>query len=122
MKQRYTKLRTKYTRDMCKRICSLIAGGNYITRACEAVGIHPDTHYEWMKKHTDYAEEIKKAEALSELWHVDNIKKASARSWQASAWYLERRYPERWGRQIILQNNESKLDKLIDGFRKAISE
>lgn len=109
-------MRSKYTPAITHQICALIADGNYVKTACEAVGIHVDTHYGWLKQYSEYSDAVKKAEAASEAWHVNNIKKAASRSWQASAWYLERKYSQRWGRQIVIQTNDTKLDKLLDAF------
>lgn len=45
------------------------------------------------------------AEATSEVRLVAYLAKAAAANWRASAWLLERRYPERWaarGREVEL--------------------
>jgi len=39
---------------------------------------------------------IGQAEARNKSFHMDNIKSAGKKSWQASAWYLERCYAERY--------------------------
>ena len=109
-------MRSKYTDQNVSKICALLADGNYVTVACAAIGMTTETHYQWIKRYSDYADAVKKAEAASEAWHVNNIKKAASRSWQASAWYLERKYSQRWGRQIVIQTNDTKLDKLLDAF------
>lgn len=46
--------------------------------------------------------EIKKAEAGTELESLSIILKAGATNWTARAWYLERKYPERFGRRDAL--------------------
>lgn len=47
----------------------------------------------------DFREAIKKAEAVAEAKRIQMITEASETNWQAAAWYLERRYPDRWGKQ-----------------------
>jgi hypothetical protein len=42
---------------------------------------------------------VKKAEAEAEAAAVLHIKKAAQSSWQAAAWYLERKHKDRWSRQ-----------------------
>lgn len=42
---------------------------------------------------------LEKAEAAAELEAVANVKLAGQNSWQASMTYLERKYPDRWGRR-----------------------
>jgi hypothetical protein len=63
----------------------------------------------WMKKgesassgaYVEFLEAVKKAEAEAEALRVSRISKAGKEgNWQADAWYLERRYPERWGKRI----------------------
>ena len=34
-----------------------------------------------------------------EVFHLKNIETASTKSWFASAWFLERKHPERWGKR-----------------------
>ena len=43
---------------------------------------------------------VKKAEEKAKAYHLQQIRKASENgSWQASAWYLERKHPQEWGRR-----------------------
>ena len=83
-----------------------IEAGNYASTAAESVGISSSTHYLWMSKgeegiepYVGYMEAIKKAEAEAEMSAVRNIKTHAADNWTASAWYLERKFPDRWGRK-----------------------
>ena len=32
------------------------------------------------------------------MFHLKNIETASVKNWFASAWFLERKHPERWGK------------------------
>ncbi|ACF44343.1 hypothetical protein [Pelodictyon phaeoclathratiforme] len=41
---------------------------------------------------------VEQAEAKAEVFHLKNIETASAKSWFASAWFLERKHPERWAK------------------------
>ena len=43
--------------------------------------------------------EVKKAEARAENAAIQTIQQAAEKSWQASAWWLERKFKDRWGRQ-----------------------
>jgi predicted transposase YbfD/YdcC len=46
-----------------------------------------------------FREAVESARAKAEVRHVANIaKSANDGVWQASAWYLERSYPQKWGR------------------------
>ena len=105
-----------------------IEGGNYATTAAEAAGIGKSTHYEWMEKgeqgiepYAEYADAIKKAEAIAESNAVKVIKAASLENWTAGAWYLERKFPDKWGRKDKLTQEISGKDgKPIEFDSKAL--
>lgn len=98
----------KLTPQLQSRICRLIADGNYVEAACGAVGITKQTYYTWLKvgedaksgKYHDFLDAIKIAEQEAEAQYVGIINKAANDgTWQAAAWWLERRQPDRWGRK-----------------------
>lgn len=99
--------KTKLTPEIERKLTSAIAAGNYHEVACSLAGISPATFYNWMKKgeqaksgqFLEFLEAIKKAEAIAEAKRIQMITEASETNWQAAAWYLERRYPDRWGKQ-----------------------
>jgi len=64
------------------------------------VGVGRSTLSETIARDAEFAEQIKKAEATGKLRHEKKI--ASASAWQASAWHLERKYPEEYGRRTEL--------------------
>ena len=105
-----------------------IEAGNYASTAAEACGIGTSTHYRWMDQgeqgiepYRGYWEAIKKAEALAEMSGVNIIKTASLDTWTAAAWYLERKFPERWGRKDKLTQEISGKDgKPIEIDSKAL--
>ena len=49
--------------------------------------------------YVEFFHAVKKALAAGEIGDAGTIKKASADQWQAAAWRLERRFPDRWGRK-----------------------
>jgi hypothetical protein len=63
----------------------------------EGEGIPISHHILWMKESPRYAEFVKKCLLMTEKRTkdslVDQIIKWGPRAWQASAWYLERKYP-----------------------------
>jgi len=94
-----------------------IRNGNYASTAADACGIGRSTHYEWMDKgeqgiepYAEYADTIKKAEAEAEMNAIQNIQTHAAENWTASAWYLERKFPEKWGRKDKLTQEISGKD------------
>jgi hypothetical protein len=112
---------TKLTLELQEAICKHIEKGNYPAKAAIHEGINESTFYAWMKrgqeetegKFMEFSKSIKKAENIAEAFHLENIRKAATGEdngnpvWQASAWYLERRYPDSWGRRDRVDLNHS---------------
>ena len=124
--------KSKLTPELQKVISDIMKAGNYARVAVEAAGINADTYYEWLKRgkadiergkksvYSEFSDEIERAAAIAEAAHVGRIATAGNNgSWQASAWLLERKYGERWGRndrlrQEITGANGAPLT-LVDG-------
>ena len=103
-----TRTSQKLTDDLINEIAALIREGNYIETTCRAVGISSQTYRTWKKRgeaatsgiYRRFFEAIDQSEAKAESRYLGVIKDAAnSKTWQAAAWYLERKYPERWGRR-----------------------
>lgn len=87
------------------RILQAIRDGNNRETACALVGINTSTLRRWCQrgraaksgKFCAFCAEIKQAEADAIETAVKGIRTAGAKSWQAFAWWLERKYPQDWG-------------------------
>lgn len=101
---------TKLDADVARKIVEFIRAGSHAEPAAAACGIHRVTLYRWMKRgerqsrgiYRDFYDAVMRAEAESELRHLMLISKAAPTDWRASAWLLERRWPNRYGLQITL--------------------
>ncbi len=99
--------RSKLTPEVQETICRYVRQGLTYETAARAAGISESTFYRWRArgekaqrgKFRQFWEAVKKAEAEAEQRLVERILAASRDSWQAAAWILERRYPDRWGRR-----------------------
>jgi hypothetical protein len=90
---------SKYTPERVKRITDALAAGNSRKAAAAYGGISDVTFASWCARFLDFFDAVKSAEAQAEVAHVANIAKASRDgSWQASAWWLERRRHAEWGK------------------------
>lgn len=104
---------TRCTPEVTQRVADAIRGGNYANVAAQYAGIGESTYYEWLQRgregespFAEFAEAIKEAEAQAEVRNMALIQQAAqAGTWQASAWYLERRYPSRYGRRERLEHS-----------------
>lgn len=101
---------TKLTREVEDQLVRAISAGAYIETAAAFVGISKVSFYDWMRRgaraksgrYKAFSERIKKAMAESEMRSIMAIQRAGDINWQAHAWYLERKYPERWGKRSAL--------------------
>ena len=48
-----------------------------------------------------------------EVFHLKNIETASTKSWFASAWFLERKHPERWGKREAPPADDGPRDEVV---------
>jgi len=47
------------------------------------------------------------------VFHLKNIETASTKSWFASAWFLERKHPERWGKREVPPADDRERDEVV---------
>lgn len=93
---------TLLTKDLQQRIYDRIIAGNYAEVAARACGISRATFYNWKRRgedgeqpYADFVDAVKSAEAEAECESV-LLARQAGRGWQAHAWFLERKYPQRW--------------------------
>lgn len=77
-----------------------LAAGNTRRTACQLAGVSEDAFARWLARYAGFAEAVQRAEAEAEAHHVANVKRAADDgTWTASAWWLERRRSDDWGRR-----------------------
>jgi hypothetical protein len=83
--------------------------------AARYVGCHPETIRKTALRDPEFAEQIRKAEVNSEIVLLRSIQTASqdVKQWRASAWALERLFPERYGRRSPCTITVEQLTELI---------
>lgn len=82
-----------------REICAILAIGGTRVVAALYVGCSTSTIARLAKRDPDFALRLKRAEADMEILQLQNIRQASKSSWNAAAWILERRLPERYGKR-----------------------
>lgn len=102
---------SKLTVELVDTLVALFEAGQFASVACRLAGIGETTFYRWLEeggqaktgRKREFWEAIKKAEAMAEARRVDIIRQAGAepKTWQAAAWWLERRFPSRYGRRAV---------------------
>ena len=91
---------TKYEPDVAKAILGAIELGVPFRHAVAYGGISESTFGRWRKQYADFDDAIKAAEARAVMGRLGRIRRAEDESWQAAAWWLERRYPQEFGRTV----------------------
>jgi hypothetical protein len=89
---------TKYTPQRVEAILKALRAGNTETNAAAYAEIHYDTCWMWKRHKPKFAEAIEKAQADAQALMVERVVDAAKTNWTAAAWWLERRYPQEWGK------------------------
>lgn len=116
---------TKLTPQVQQNIVDALMAGNYFDAACAYAGITDRAGYYWMERgrkelerregnvkegtkrwlkeepFVQFLQAVKKADSHAEVKNVALIQKAANETWQAAAWWLERRFPQKWGRKVM---------------------
>jgi hypothetical protein len=107
---------TKYNPELLDKICSALRAGNTRKASSEYAGISEVTFYAWIKTNLSFLSAVKKAEADAEVSAVAVIKKAMPDTWTAAAWWLERRKPDDYGRNLTLRADKEVTKALAELF------
>lgn len=107
---------SKLDKKVTDKIVSYLRAGSYIETAAAASGITKQTLHSWLRRGADgeepyaaFCEEVETAQAEGEVRCLALIASAAQKQWQAAAWLLERRYPEKYGRKD--RRDEEKNDQ-----------
>jgi len=120
---------SKLTPEIQKKIIEAVKAGNYYEAACAYAGVSYSTLRGWIVKgekaksgkYLKFLEAVRQAEAEAEARIVLQWQKAMPEDWRAAQAFLERRYPERWGKKDIVKHqgdNENPITytvKFVDG-------
>ena len=104
---------TKLNGTITKKVCDVIREGNFIDTAAGVSGVSDTTLDNWMKwgnpKSQDYRKGsdyeaffavVKNAEREGEKKKLAELFEAKGMAWTKYAWFLERRFPAKWGRRF----------------------
>lgn len=130
-----------------KRLLDALAAGHFVDEACQYAPIHKSTYYRWIQqgealeekvkqggtltaeetKTSELCDSLKKAEVAGQNAALETIREAiKGGTWQAAAWFLERRN-KKWSNRteitgadgspivtVTVDDVDAKLRNLID--------
>lgn len=103
----------EFDETLTESLAFYLRKGMYLREACSLAGVSRDSVYTWMKQgvrdiragidsaEANFSDTVKKAMAEAEEKAVDNVRAAGQlpQFWAAEAWFLERRYPDKYGKR-----------------------
>lgn len=91
----------KYTPHTVGKLTDALANGEGRVRACKIAGISYQTFLDWLNGKPEFLEDIKKAEdqGNDRIKDLQKRKIIEDKSWQSGAWWLERNFPDEFGRR-----------------------
>ncbi|HEY8768006.1 MAG TPA: hypothetical protein VIP09_12230 [Dehalococcoidia bacterium] len=98
---------SKLTPDVQGRVLAAISAGNTRATAAAYARVGLSTLMAWLARgekatrgqYREFLDAVKNAEAAAVVTSVALVRQAASEHWQAAAWWLERRYPDEWGRK-----------------------
>lgn len=107
---------SKLTPEVSGHLLQAIKTGHYYESACAYAGIDYTTFRNWMRQgekqekgeYFNFFNAVRRAEAEAEIKMVELWREQMPRDWKAARDFLERRFPERWGKRerVELTGNE----------------
>ena len=118
---------TKLTPDTQSKILEALRSGCLREDAARYAGIHPDTLSTWYRAGAsveaedhlrEFHREVQKTERSVKIRLLGIIQQAANEDWKAGAWYLERKFPDEFGRRDRLRlDGEHKIETTHVGSR-----
>ncbi len=107
-----------------KRLLKCLRNGSTIEKAVIYCGIDRSQYYRWMQKgkdaksgvYRDFYDGVKKAEEHRYQKSLEHISDAMKTTWQAAAWYLERRHPAEFGKQEKITYEKLEPPEIVGEF------
>jgi hypothetical protein len=91
---------TKYKPETVEKILEALRGGNTRRASCAVADVSQDSLALWLRIYPEFAEAVEKAEGKAEAKMVSIIRDASDTTWQAAAWWLERKHKAEWSSRV----------------------
>lgn len=114
---------SKFTEDTCNKIIEALEKGDSIDGACGYAGITKPTFYNWYNegatkksgKKRQFHDRVDKAKSTATDTYENVIYNAAMKgTWQAAAWWLERRRPDLYNKpDKVMVNPKQDLSEFV---------
>jgi hypothetical protein len=96
--------KTFLTKDVADDLRDKILRGLTEEQSCEMAGVDYDTYSKWLLRYPLFKEFIRRVKAQVEFEALEHIQDAmEGGTWSAAAWFLERKWPQRYGKRDVLK-------------------
>ena len=112
--------RSKLNPQVVVKAAELVALGLTYAQTADALGVGRTTFHRWRKENETFRDALKKAEAEGVAAMLGVIRVASGKSWQAAAWFLERRHPAQWAKTENLSVEARRRDIAAETGEKVV--
>lgn len=118
---------TLFTEERRKKILESVAEGNYRVDAADLAGIHPSTLQGWLRKgrkekageYFDFFMAIVNAENTVKTKCIKGVLESGEKDSKNYQWYLERKFPEQWGKDTYnLKLMQKEMDEIKAELRQ----
>lgn len=123
-----------FTEENRNLIYRALETGATVKDCADMVGCSTQTIYAWLQRgdktenpdrdaeYVTFAKKFRACTAKKKLFHLQNIVNAAkSGNWQASAWYLERAFPQEYARTTRKPEDDSSVEQ-IKAIRELIAE
>lgn len=102
-----------------KRVIKLLKSGLTQKDAAFLSGRNEDTLGRWKNEDADFADKIERAKIESKKGAVELILQIARekKDWRPIAWFLERRYPQEFGKAALEDKGPQELKMIIEDYR-----
>ncbi len=108
--------------EVCKQIESMISAGCTLRTASRMLGFPPAVLQRVVERDAEFREAVLAAEARFEIRQLQRLDEAAkdVKNWRVSMWLLERRLPDRYGRQRPRTVREGQVEPLLRALARAV--
>lgn len=112
-KKKYLPYSEQNRKEICEKYLELLTEGLGPSDAARVCQVPHQTFEEWRHKDDEFSQKVFAARAAFKLHHLRNVSKGGSQWWAASAWMLERNFPEEFGQRSTVSLQGNVTDEMV---------